>query len=102
MRMLNKYVLVQEIQNNGEITPGGVVLPETLEQQYELGAVAAVDEAEDANGNPVSRLKVGNLVAYHANSGVRFRVDNHGCRFLLEANVMAVLEEAPKAVEEAN
>jgi co-chaperonin GroES (HSP10) len=75
--------------------PGGVIIPEAIEQQYEIGAVIATHDCKDADGNPATRVKAGNLVAYHANSGVRFRVEGRGCRFILESNILAVLEEAP-------
>ncbi len=86
MRPLNGYVLVKELQNNGSTTPEGIVLPDTLDLAYEIGAVVAVCGGE-------SIAAEGNLVAYHANAGVRIMIEGSYCRWVLESNLLAVLEE---------
>jgi co-chaperonin GroES (HSP10) len=99
MRPLNAYVFVKELQNNGDVTPAGIKLPDTLNLPYEIGAVIAVGEGiplPDGTLRP-HVVKPGNLVAYHANSGVPFQVmfeaGRESCRFLLGDNIFAVLEE---------
>ena len=95
MRPLYQNVFVKELQNNGNTTPEGIVLPETIELQYEIGAVIAVGEGTplpDGGFRPPI-VKPGNLVAYHAGSGVRVMVGADACRLVLESNIIAVLEE---------
>jgi co-chaperonin GroES (HSP10) len=48
MRPLNGYVFVKEVQNNGDVTPAGIKLPDTLELQYEIGAVLSVRHYQKA------------------------------------------------------
>lgn len=92
MRTLNNYVLLKELQNNGDVTPEGVILPETIKLQYEIGLVITTHENN-------SSVETGNLIAYNANSGVRIMMEGQSCRFILEGNIIAILQE--NALEEA-
>ncbi len=99
MRPLNSYVFVKEVQNNGDVTPAGLKLPDTLSLAYEIGAVLSVGEGvplPDGTIRPHA-VQPGNLVAYHANSGIPFQVmfeaGRESCRFLLGDNIFAVLNE---------
>jgi len=100
MRPMNGHILVRELQVNGSITPAGVVLPEPINCQYEIGSVLAIHEDTDDDGRLTTKLDLGNLVAYRAGAGVAIRVQDTQCRFLFEANVIAVLEEKPMEVPE--
>jgi co-chaperonin GroES (HSP10) len=91
MRVLNYNVLIKEIVNNGETTPEGVIVPETIKQGYEIAVVVA--PWEDEGGEQKPKVKAGNLIAYHANSGIQIRIENEPCRFIMEANILAVLKE---------
>lgn len=105
MRVLNNNILIKELQNNGNTTPEGVIMPDTIKLGYEIGAVIAVSEAaiEDPASMTLEQkvqllekrpnVREGNLIAYHANSGVRIMLEGEACRFILEGNVLAVLEE---------
>ena len=102
MRTLNNNILVKELQNNGDVTPEGVILPETLKLGYEIGVVITVSEpvySDDPGATYKPMVQAGNLVAYHANSGVPVMIGGEACRFVMEGNILAVLEE--NVIEEA-
>ncbi len=101
MKTLNGNILVKELQNNGSVTPEGVILPDSLELPYEIGAVivvhAGTERADGSVREPM--VRPGNLIAYRANAGTRIMIPGGedggmlSCRFVAEGFIIAILED---------
>ena len=95
IRPMGSYIMIKELENNGDVTPEGVVIPEAIQRGYELGAVVETHDGQPMPDGTIreSALRQGNLVAYTAGAGVPMHIGGLGFRFIFESNVVAVLEE---------
>jgi co-chaperonin GroES (HSP10) len=102
MRALYDNVIVKELQRNGDTTPEGVILPETIKLQFEVGLVVDVGPGRVLPDGTMNKpmVAVGNVVAYPAGIGIAMTVQGQPCRWLSAGVFFAVLEEDALADEE--
>src|SRR3989337_1119295 len=78
-----------------EITPSGIVLPETAKEKPQKGEVLAVGPgARDEDGKRIPmELKAGDKVLFAKYAGTEIKVDSEKLLILRESDILAVLAE---------
>ncbi len=86
--------LVVEPTEQEEVTPGGIVLPETAKEKPQQGKVLAVGPgARNERGERIEMdVKVGDKVLYAKYAGTEFKVDGKKLLILRESDVLAIIE----------
>lgn len=94
MRPMNSNILIATMQQREE-EHLGITIPNTIKLGYGVGIVVAVHEGTALPDGTVipCKLAVGNMVAYHANSGVEYIAKGQPCRLMAETYIIAVLQE---------
>jgi len=77
-----------------EVTPSGIVLPETAKEKPQKGEVMAVGPgARDDEGKRIQMdVAVGNKVLFAKYSGTEIKMDGQKLLILRESDILAVLE----------
>lgn len=90
---LGDRVIVEPLESE-EVTPGGIVLPETAKERPQKGKVLAVGPgARDDQGKRIPiDVKVGDVVLYGRYSGTEVKIKDKKYLILRENDVLAVLE----------
>ncbi|MCS7260953.1 MAG: co-chaperone GroES [Anaerolineae bacterium] len=90
---LGDHVIVEPIESE-EVTPGGIVLPETAKERPQKGKVLAVGPgARDDQGKRIPiDVKVGDTVLYGRYSGTEVKIQDKKYLILREGDVLAVIE----------
>lgn len=90
---LGDRVIVEPLESE-EVTPGGIVLPETAKERPQKGKVLAVGPgARDDQGKRVPMdIKVGDTVLYGRYSGTEVKIKDKKYLILRENDVLAVIE----------
>jgi len=90
---LGDRVIVEPLESE-EVTPGGIVLPETAKERPQKGKVLAVGPgARDDQGKRVPiDIKVGDTVLYGRYSGTEVKIKDKKYLILRENDVLAVIE----------
>jgi chaperonin GroES len=85
-----------------EVTPSGIVLPETAKEKPQKGEVLAVGPgARDDSGKRIEmEVKVGDKVLFAKYAGTEVKIDGEKLLILRESDVLAVLEGTPEPVTE--
>jgi len=96
LKPLGDRLVVEPIEKE-EVTPGGIILPETAKEKPQEGKVIAVGPGRrDEQGNRIPMdVKVGDRVLYAKYAGTEVKLP--GDRKLLvlkESDVLAIIEEA--------
>lgn len=95
LRPLADRVVVEPIDRE-EVTPSGIILPETAKERPQEGRVIAVGPGRvDENGKRVPlEVKVGDRVLFAKYAGTEFKVDTAKKLLILkESDILAVIEE---------
>jgi len=90
---LGSRVVVEPIEQE-EVTPGGIVLPETAKEKPQKGTVLSVgpgDRDDEGKRIPLD-LKVGDTVLYAKYSGTEIKLDSKKLLILREADILAIVE----------
>ncbi len=92
MKPLGSRVVVEPIEQE-EITPGGIVLPETAKEKPQKGIVLSVGDGErDDEGKRIPMdVKVKDTVLYAKYSGTEIKLDGKKLLILREADILAIL-----------
>jgi chaperonin GroES len=92
MKPLGSRVVVEPIEQE-EVTPGGIVLPETAKEKPQKGIVLSVGDGErDDEGKRIPMdVKVKDTVLYAKYSGTEIKLDGKKLLILREADILAVL-----------
>jgi chaperonin GroES len=87
--------LIVKPQEEEEITPGGIVLPETAKEKPQKGEVLAVGPgSRDDDGKRVEMdVSVGNVVLYAKYGGTEVKVEGDKLLILRESDILALVEE---------
>jgi len=87
--------LVVEPKEREEVTPSGLVLPETAKEKPQEGEVLAVGPGRrDDNGRRIEMdVTVGDKVLYAKYGGTEVKIDGKKLLILKESDVLAILEQ---------
>jgi chaperonin GroES len=102
-RPLGDRVVVRRLAEDQK-TPGGIIIPDTVQEKPQEGEVIAVGPgAFDEHGKRiVPEVKAGDFVLFGKWSGNEVKVDGAELLIMKEADIMGVLEgRSPKAVKKA-
>jgi chaperonin GroES len=94
MKPLADRLVVKPLEQE-EITPSGIVLPETAKEKPQKGEVLAVGPgARDEDGKRIPmELKAGDKVLFAKYAGTEIKVDSEKLLILRESDILAVLAE---------
>lgn len=93
LKPLGSRVVVEPMEAE-EVTPGGIVLPETAKEKPQKGTVLAVgpgDRDEDGDHIPMD-VKVGDVVLFAKYSGTEVKIDGKKLLILRESDLLAIVE----------
>ncbi len=90
---LGARVVVEPIEQD-EITPSGIVLPETAKEKPQKGTVLAVGPGDrDEAGKRIQMdVKKGDVVLFAKYSGTEIKVDGKKLLILRESDLLAIVE----------
>ena len=90
---LGARVVVEPIEQD-EITPSGIVLPETAKEKPQKGTVLAVGPGDrDDEGKRIAMdVKKGDVVLFAKYSGTEIKVDGKKLLILRESDLLAIVE----------
>ena len=88
MKPLSDRVLVQ-LDPKEEVTPGGIVLPDTAQDSAHSGTVLEI-------GYAVAEIKEGNRVFVGRYAGVSLNHNGHDCLLLKEEDILAFVDQEEK------
>ncbi len=94
IKPLGDRLLVKPLEGE-EITPGGIVLPETAKEKPQKGEVLAVGPgARDEAGKRIAMdVAVGNKILFAKYGGTEIKVENDKLLILRESDVLGILDE---------
>jgi chaperonin GroES len=86
--------VVVEPQEQDEMTPSGLVLPETAKEKPQRGTIlAAGPGARDEDGKRMGLdVTVGDVVLFAKYAGTEFKVDGKKLLILKESDLLAIVE----------
>ncbi len=98
LKPLADRVLVEPIEDE-DVTPGGIVLPETAKEKPQRGKVLAVGPGgRDEDGKViVMEVAVGNTVLFAKYSGTEIKMDGKKMLIMRQSDLLAIVDgsEAP-------
>ena len=91
---LGARLLVKPLEGE-DVTPGGIVLPETAKEEPQKGEVLAVGPgARDEAGKRIAMdVAVGNKILFAKYAGTEIKIDNDKLLILRESDVLGILSE---------
>ncbi len=93
IKPLFDYVLIRPVEEE-EVTPSGIVIPDTAKEKPQIGEVVAVGPGKvgkDGKNVPL-QVKVGQKVIYKKWGGDEVKVGTEEWLLIKEEDIMAVLE----------
>ena len=97
-RPLGDRVVVRRVKEDQK-TPGGIIIPDTVQEKPQEGEVVAVGEGkykEDGTRQTLD-VKVGNRVLFGKYSGSEIKIDGEELLIMREDEILGVLERAGAA-----
>jgi chaperonin GroES len=93
LKPLGGRVIVEPIEQE-EMTPGGIILPETAKEKPQEGKVLAAGPGErNEKGERIPmELKVGDKVLFAKYSGTDIKMDGKKLLIMRESDILAVVE----------
>jgi chaperonin GroES len=94
IKPLADRLLVKPLEEE-EVTPSGIVLPETAKEKPQKGEVLAVGPgARDDEGKRIEMdLKKGDMVLFAKYGGTEIKVDGDKLLILRESDVLAIIND---------
>ncbi|MCL4489692.1 MAG: co-chaperone GroES [Chloroflexi bacterium] len=95
LRPLADRVIVEALEKE-EVTPGGILLPETAKEKPQEGVVLAVGPGrwdEEGKKRVPLELAVDDKVVFAKYSGTEIKLDDKKYLILSEKDILAVLEQ---------
>ena len=94
LKPLGDRVVVKPLEEE-EVTPSGIVLPETAKEKPQKGEVLAVGPgARDDDGKRIEMdVSVGDKVLFAKYGGTEIKIDTEKLLILRESDVLAILDE---------
>jgi chaperonin GroES len=93
LKPLGNRLVIEPIEQE-DITPGGIVLPETAKEKPQKGNVLAIgpgDRDESGKRIPLD-VKEGDVVLYAKYSGTEIKLDGKKLLILRESDILAILQ----------
>jgi chaperonin GroES len=92
LKPLGNRVVVEPIEQE-EVTPGGIVLPETAKEKPQKGQILSVGPGErDEDGKRIPMdVKVGDTVLFAKYAGTEIKLNNKKLLILKESDILAIL-----------
>jgi chaperonin GroES len=92
LKPLADRVLVEPIEDE-EVTPGGIVLPETAKEKPQRGKILAVGPGgRDEDGKPVTmEVKVGETVLFAKYAGTEIKMEGKKMLILPQSDLLAIV-----------
>jgi len=92
IKPLADRVVIEPIEQD-EVTPGGIILPETAKEKPHQGKIVAAGPGRiDEKGKRVDmEVKVGDRVLYAKYSGTEIKQDGKKLLILRESDILAVM-----------
>ena len=85
--------LVVEPLEQEEVTPSGIVLPESAKEKPQQGTIIAAGPGRTEDGKQIAmEVKVGDRVLYAKYSGTEIKVDGKKLLILRESDVLAIVQ----------
>jgi chaperonin GroES len=94
IRPLGDRVVV-EVTEAEDVSPGGIVLPDTAQEKPQRGKVVAVGPGrvlETGETGPMG-VKVGDIIIFSKYGGTEIKLDGKEYTILRESDVLTILEE---------
>ena len=93
LKPLGSRVVIEPIEQE-DITPGGIVLPETAKEKPQRGKVLSAGEGDrDDHGKRIALdVKPGDVVLFAKYSGTEIKVDGKKLLILRESDILAIVE----------
>ena len=93
LKPLGNRVIIEPSEQE-EITPGGIVLPETAKEKPQKGKILSIGPGErDEKGTRVPMdVKAGDVVLYAKYAGTEIKVDGKKLLILKESDLLAIVE----------
>ena len=93
LKPLGDRLVVKPLEEE-EVTPGGIVLPETAKEKPQKGEVLATGPgARDDEGNRIAMdVSVGDKVLYAKYGGTEIKMNSDKLLILRESDVLAILD----------
>ena len=94
LKPLGDRMVVKPLEEE-EVTPSGIVLPETAKEKPQKGEVLSVGPgARDDDGNRIDMdVKVGDKILFAKYGGTEIKVDSDKLLILRESDVLAIIDE---------
>ena len=94
LKPLGDRLVVKPLEEE-EVTPSGIVLPETAKEKPQKGEVLAVGPgARDDDGKRIEMdVSVGDKVLFAKYGGTEIKIDTEKLLILRESDVLAILDE---------
>ncbi len=94
LKPLGDRLVVKPLEEE-EMTPGGIVLPETAKEKPQKGEVLTIGPgARDDEGNRIAMdVSVGDKVLYAKYGGTEIKMNSDKLLILRESDVLAILTE---------
>ncbi len=92
LKPLGSRVVVEPLEQE-EITPGGIVLPETAKEKPQKGTVLSVGPGDrDENGKRIPMdVTVGETVLFAKYGGTEIKIDGKKLLILRESDLLAIV-----------
>lgn len=95
IKPLFDYILVKPLERE-EVTPSGIVLPDTAKEKPQIGEVVAVGPGafnDQGKRLPIDdNIKVGRKVVYKKWGGNDFKIGQEECLLLEQKDIMAIVK----------
>jgi len=94
LKPLGDRLVVKPLEGE-EVTPSGIVIPETAKEKPQKGEVLAVGPgARDEDGDRIKMdVAVKDKVLFAKYSGTEIKIDNEKLLILRESDILAILED---------
>lgn len=94
LKPLGSRVVIEPVEQE-DVTPGGIVLPETAKEKPQKGLILSVGDGDkDENGKRIAMdVKAGDTVLFAKYSGTEIKVDGKKLLILRESDLLAIVEK---------
>jgi chaperonin GroES len=94
LKPLGDRVVIKPLEQE-EVTPSGIVLPETAKEKPQKGEILSVGPgARDEDGKRIAMdVKAGDKVLFAKYAGTEIKIDSEKLLILRESDILAVLSE---------
>ena len=94
LKPLGDRVVIKPLEQE-EVTPSGIVLPETAKEKPQKGEILAVGPgARDEDGKRiVMDVKAGDKVLFAKYAGTEIKIDSEKLLILRESDILAIMTE---------